>query len=89
MLLLALPIGFALAGFLIGRWWVVVGAMATWLALALFLYLNNGWRGAGWGDFGIAFNVIIAVVTIAAAALGVGVRSFATRSEGGSPARVI
>jgi hypothetical protein len=89
MLLLALPIGFGIAGFLIGRWWVVLAATATWLALAAFLYLNNGWFGAGWGDFGIAFNVIIAGATIIAAAVGVGVRRAATGVEGGSPARVL
>jgi hypothetical protein len=80
-MLLLLPAGFLVAGLVIGRWWVVVAALATWAGLAAFLYENNGWHGAGWGDFGIALNVIVAGATIAAAALGVGFRRL-YRSEG-------
>jgi hypothetical protein len=74
MVLLILPAAFAVAGLVIGRWWVVAAALATWIALAVFLYANNGWHGAGWGEFGIAFNVIAAVATVLGAALGVGLR---------------
>jgi hypothetical protein len=58
----------------IARWWVVGAALATWIGLAIFLYVNDGWHGAGWGDFGIAFNVIVAAATVLGAALGVGLR---------------
>lgn len=84
MLLLVLPVGFLLAGLLIGRWWVVLSAVGTWIALAVYLYVNNGWYGAGWGDFGIAFNVMAAAATVAGAALGVTVRRL---SRGSRPAR--
>jgi hypothetical protein len=89
MFLLAFPIGFAIAGAVIGRLWVVLAAMVTWGALGIYLVANNGWYGHGWGEFGVAFNVIAAVATVLAAAVGVGVRRVATRTEGGSPARVV
>lgn len=74
ILLLALPIAFAVAGFVIGRWWVVLGAVATCVGLAIYLYLNDGWFGAGWGDLGIALNIIAAGATILGAAIGVALR---------------
>jgi hypothetical protein len=74
VLLVALPVGFFLAGLVIGRWWVVLAALATWGVLAGFLYVNNGWYGAGWGDFGIAFNVMAAVATVVGSIVGVGAR---------------
>ena len=40
-------------------------------AVAMFLVLNNGWYGAGWGDGGIAWNVLVACLTVAGAAAGV------------------
>lgn len=73
-----LPIAFLaaglLAGLLIGRWWVVLAVLAVEFGLAAYLYVNNGWSGAGWGDFGIALNVLVAAATVLGAALGVGVR---------------
>jgi hypothetical protein len=80
MVLLVLPTLFTVAGFLIGRWTVVAAALATWIALAVFLYANDGWYGAGWGDFGIAFNVLAAAATVVGAAVGVGLRSAARRT---------
>jgi hypothetical protein len=86
VLLLILPAAFALAGLAIGRWWVVATALATWIALAVYLYANNGWYGSGWGDFGIALNVISAAASVLGAALGVGLRYLArsarTRGNG-------
>jgi hypothetical protein len=89
MLLLALPIGFGIAGLLVGRWWVVIAAMAGWAILAAFLYFNNGWYGNGWGEFGVMFNVLAAAATIIAAAGGVAVRQTATRSSRGTAARAL
>lgn len=82
MVLLILPIGFAILGAAIGRWWVVLAAFLTWLALGAFLVENNGWYGAGWGDFGIAFNVIAAIATVVAAAVGVGVQRIVAAKSG-------
>lgn len=65
------PVAFALLGFAIGRWWVATAAAATCATIAVFLVVNNGWYGAGWGDGGIAGNVFIAALTIMAAAAGV------------------
>jgi hypothetical protein len=78
MLLFVLPAAFLVAGLVIGRWWVVATALVTWIGLAIFLYVNDGWYGAGWGDFGIALNVISAAATVIGAALGVGLRSAAS-----------
>jgi hypothetical protein len=82
--LLVLPVGFLVAGFAFGRWWVVFSAAATWIVLAVFLYVNDGWYGAGWGDFGIAFNVMAAVATVVGSAVGVGLRQL---SGGGRASR--
>ena len=80
--LLLLPVAFFLLGLVAGRWWTVLAAIVLWGAIALFLVVNDGWYGAGWGDFGTLLNVIAAVLTVAAAAAGVG-----TRLLGGSFAR--
>jgi hypothetical protein len=81
-MVLLLPIGFAILGALIGRWWVVFAALLTWLALAAFLFANDGWYGAGWGDFGIAFNVIAAIATVVGAAVGVGAQRIVAAKSG-------
>jgi hypothetical protein len=78
MSLLLIPLGFGLAGLLIGRWLVVALAMLTWIGIALFLLVNDGWYGAGWGDFGIEFNMIVAFLTVLAATVGVLTRKVAT-----------
>jgi hypothetical protein len=81
-LLLALPLAFGAAGVVIGRWWVVLAALATWAGLAIYLVVNDGWYGHGWGEFGIAFHVISALATVAAASLGVGARRLMGRTTG-------
>jgi hypothetical protein len=70
-LTLAVPM---VVGFLVGRWRFLLVLVGAWIGIAIFLRENNGWRGAGWGDFGIALNVIWAALTIAAAVVGVAVR---------------
>ena len=72
--LLLLPVAFFLLGLVVGRWWTVLAAIGVWAAIALFLVVNDGWHGAGWGDFGVLLNVIAAVLTVAGAAAGVGAR---------------
>jgi hypothetical protein len=69
--LIVIPI---VVGFLVGRWWLLLALGGIWLAIAIFLVVNDGWHGAGWGDFGIALNVIAALVTFGGAAFGIALR---------------
>jgi hypothetical protein len=69
--LLILPLCFFLAALLIGRWWVPLAAVAMWIGIAIFLVLNDGWHGAGWGDFGIHWNIVVATLTLAGSVIGV------------------
>ena len=61
-------------GFIVGRWWAAIAAALGWTGLAIFLIVNNGWYGAGWGDGGILLNVLSAAATVGGAAIGVAVR---------------
>ena len=63
-----------IAGLLAGRWLALLVPVALWSAIALFLVVNNGWTGDGWGDFGIAFNIVVAILSVALTALGVAAR---------------
>lgn len=54
---------------------VVFFAAATWIGIAVFLRLNNGWYGAGWGAWGIELNVFIACLAVLATAIGPAIRS--------------
>ncbi len=74
MVLVVLPAAFVLAGLVIGRWWVVAFGLASRGGLAVFLDVNKGWYGHGWGDGGIAINMIAAAATVLGAVLGVGLR---------------
>jgi hypothetical protein len=56
---------------LLGHWWAVVVPVLVWLGIALFLFLNNGWYGGGWGDLGIELNVLAALLSVAGAVVGV------------------
>lgn len=71
MSLLLIAIGFSLAALVLGRWWVPILALATWIGIAVFLVANDGWHGAGWGEFGVAWNVLVAILTVAGAVIGV------------------
>ena len=51
--LLIAPAVFAVLGYAVGRWWVVILAVATCVGVTVFLVVNNGWYGEGWGDFGL------------------------------------
>ncbi len=68
------PLVFVVLGYVIGRWWIVTLAVGTCLGVAVFLVANNGWYGDGWGDFGVALNVIVGCLTVALAAVGVAAR---------------
>jgi len=70
--LLWIPVVCGLIGLLVGRWWALVVPVVLWAAITLFLVVNDGWYGAGWGDFGIALNVIAAILSVVFAAAGLG-----------------
>jgi len=72
--LLLIVLGSAVAGFAIGRWIGLLVPLGVWCGIAIFLVLNNGWYGAGWGDFGIAWNLIAAILSIVATAAAIGLR---------------
>jgi hypothetical protein len=76
MELLFFPLSFAVAGLLFRRWWVVGLAVATWIGLGIYLRLNNGWYGGGWGDYGIALNVFVACLTVLASAIRPAIRAY-------------
>ena len=73
--LLWIAVACGVIGLLGGRWWALLVPVARWAGIALFLVINDGWYGAGWGDFGIAFNVITAILSVLLAAAGVGLRA--------------
>ena len=75
MELLWIVVACGLVGLLIGRWWALLVPVVLWAGIALFLLVNDGWYGAGWGDFGIALNVITAILSVLLAAAGVGLRA--------------
>jgi peptidoglycan/LPS O-acetylase OafA/YrhL len=79
MELLYIPLAFLVLGLVVGRWWLTAVSILFCLAVVAFLVANDGWHGNGWGEFGIAWNVIVAVLTVGAAALGVGLRDAARR----------
>jgi hypothetical protein len=69
--LFVVPVIFAVLGYVVGRWWMVDAAVATCVGVAVFLVVNNGWYGHGWGDFGVALNVLAGCLTVLLAAVGV------------------
>lgn len=66
-----LPLVSLALGLILGRWFVIVLPALIWFAAVVFLKLNNGWHGFGWGDFGIEWNVIVALASLLAVAVGV------------------
>lgn len=74
MELLLVPIGLFFLAAAVGRWWIVPVAAVGIGALAIFLVVNKGWHGNGWSDFGVAFNLIVAALSVAAAVGGLTIR---------------
>ncbi len=74
MILLWIPAACAMLGLVVGRWRVLIVPGVVWSGLAVFLVLNNGFYGHGWGEFGVAWSVLVAGMTFAATAVGVGIR---------------
>ncbi len=81
MELFLVPLIFAILGYVVGRWWMVAMAVVTCVGIAVFLVGNNGWYGHGWGDFGIALNVLVGFLTVLFAAAGVAIRRAGRRSR--------
>ena len=72
------PVLVAVLGYAVGRWWIVPVAATCCVGVAVLLVANNGWYGHGWGDFGVGLNVFVGCLTVAAAAVGVAMRSART-----------
>jgi hypothetical protein len=58
-------------GFVVGRWWLLLLGSVVWLGIAVFLVVNDGWYGHGWGDFGEALTVLWALATLLSATVGI------------------
>lgn len=71
--LLVFFVPFVGLGAMVDRWRVVIGLLAAYGAIALFLLANNGWYGAGWGEFGVELNLIIAGLGLFGILLGVAI----------------
>jgi hypothetical protein len=84
--LLGVAVACGLVGLLVGQWWAIIVPVVVWSANALFLVINGGWHGAGWGDFGIAFNVMAAALSMLLAAVGIALRRNATPRRTARPA---
>ena len=48
--LLIFFIPFVAMGFAVGRWWVLVPVVAAGVAVVVFLVVNDGIYGQGWGE---------------------------------------
>ncbi|MGI8726896.1 MAG: hypothetical protein ACR2K6_04365 [Solirubrobacterales bacterium] len=68
-------IGFAVIGFVWSTWKAPLVVAATLALVAVFLVINDGWYGAGWGEFGIQLNLMFA----ASVQLGVTLGTFAAK----------
>lgn len=87
MSLLGIAVACGAVGLLVGQWWALTVPVVLWSGIAVFLVINDGWYGAGWGDFGIAFNVTAAALSVLLAAAGVALRrgGIARRTAGPLP----
>jgi hypothetical protein len=71
--LLLITVGFSVAALVIGRWWVPILAAATFLGIAAFLIAAEGWEGVDWGELGLYWDVLVAVLTVTGAVIGVAI----------------
>ena len=71
LLPLLLFVGFFAFGAVFGTWWYLSVPVVVLAGAAVFLIANNGWYGAGWGDFGVELNLLAAALSLLAAAAGV------------------
>lgn len=71
LLVLFLLLGLFGLGVWFAEWPYVLGLVALFLVVAIFLAVNDGWYGRGWGEFGIKFNLLVVALGLAAASAGV------------------
>lgn len=69
-LLAIFVIGFAVIGFVWSTWKAPLVVVATLGSIAVFLVINDGWYGAGWGEFGVQGNLIFAALVQLGVILG-------------------
>jgi hypothetical protein len=69
--LLLISVGFSVAALVIGRWWVPILAAATLIAFAILLVVSEGWEGADWGEVGLYWDVVLAVLAVTGSVIGV------------------
>jgi hypothetical protein len=62
------------------RWALVALTLALEGAISVYLVANDGWYGAGWGEFDVALNAVVERLLLAAAALGVALRKQSRRN---------
>jgi hypothetical protein len=71
MTMVLIPVGFSIAALLIGRWWVPLVALVTWIGIAIFVVAKEGRAGLDWGEFGIVWDLLVASLTLAGSVIGV------------------
>ena len=81
----ALPVAAAVLGVGVG-WRALALPAAVWLPTAVYLVLNDGWHGFGWGEFGVLLNVVAAGAAFIAAGAGGIVRLGLHRARVRTPA---
>lgn len=74
MVLLLFPLLFLALGAALGTWWLLAAPVVVSAGVTGFLIINDGWYGAGWGDFGVEFNLLVAALSVLGAAAGVAFR---------------
>ena len=55
----------------VGGWKVMLVPALVWMPTAIYLDVNNGWHGFGWGDSGVLWNVTVALASFLAVGVGV------------------
>jgi hypothetical protein len=74
VVLFLFPFLFLALGAAFGTWWFLIAPVVVSAGVTVFLIVNDGWYGAGWGDFGLEFNLLVAALSVLGAAAGVALR---------------
>lgn len=74
VVLFLFPLLFLALGAAFGAWWFLAAPVVVSAGVTVFLIINDGWYGAGWGDFGVEFNLLVAALSVLGAAAGVALR---------------
>lgn len=82
LLLLALVLAASSAvGAAVGSWHYFALVLGVLSAAAVFVILNDGWYGAGWGEMGVELNLAAAAAILLGTAGGVGLRKRGSEKE--------